>query len=237
MPDKRAEKPYALLVEAMRRSNKVAIARFVLRTKQYLAALRPLEAALVLSTLYFADEVTEVSNLEGLPGAEVELSDKEIAMAEQLIESLAAKFDPDKFHDEYREQVMELIEQKAEGQEIVAQPVTEAPTAVVDLMAALEASLAKGRQGEAKRRRASADRRVDVGGRQLTLSNLDKVMYPASGFTKGQVIEYYAKIAAGDGAAPGRPADHVEALPERRRRHSSSTRRTAPSTAPTGCRR
>jgi len=145
VPDKRAEKPYALLVEAMRRSNKVAIARMVLRTKGYLAALRPLEGALVLSTLYYADEVTDVQNLEGLPDADVELSDKEIAMAEQLIESLAAKFDPEKFKDEYREQVMELIEQKAAGQEIVAQPVTEAPAAVVDLMAALEASLAEAK--------------------------------------------------------------------------------------------
>jgi len=145
VPDTRAEKPYALLVEAMRRSNKVAIARMVLRTKGYLAALRPVEGALVLSTLYYGDEVNDVQNLEGLPGAEVELSDKEIAMAEQLIESLAAKFDPDKFHDEYREQVMELIEQKAAGMEIVAQPVTEAPAAVVDLMAALEASLAEAK--------------------------------------------------------------------------------------------
>ena|SRR5581483_8788164 len=145
VPDTRAEKPYALLVEAMRRSNKVAIARMVLRTKGYLAALRPVEGALVLSTLYYGDEVKDVQELDGLPGADVELSDKEIAMAEQLIESLAAKFDPDKFHDEYREQVMELIEQKAAGMEIVAQPVTEAPAAVVDLMAALEASLAEAK--------------------------------------------------------------------------------------------
>ena len=141
VPDARASKPYALLVRAMENSNKVGIARMVMRTKQYLTALRAKDGALVMATLLYGDEVLPIEELD-VPGIEVELSDRELRMAEQLIESLSEKFDPDKFRDEYREKVIELIEKKAEGQEIVAQPVSEAPTPVVDLMAALEASLA-----------------------------------------------------------------------------------------------
>ena len=141
VPDARASKPYALLVRAMESSNKVGIARMVMRTKQYLTALRAKDGALVMATLLYGDEVLPIEELD-VPGIEVELSDRELRMAEQLIESLSEKFDPDKFRDEYREKVIELIEKKAEGQEIVAQPVSEAPTPVVDLMAALEASLA-----------------------------------------------------------------------------------------------
>ena len=141
VPDARASKPYALLVRAMENSNKVGIARMVMRTKQYLTALRAKDGALVMATLLYGDEVLPIEELD-VPGIEVELTDRELRMAEQLIESLSEKFDPDKFRDEYREKVIELIEKKAEGQEIVAQPVSEAPTPVVDLMAALEASLA-----------------------------------------------------------------------------------------------
>ena len=150
VPDKRAEKAYALLVEAMRRSNRVAIARMVLRTKQYLCAIRPLEGALVISTLYYSDEVTPVSALDGLPGSDIELADKEVAMAEQLIASLTAKFDPSKFKDEYREQLLDIINRKAEGEELVAQPESAEPTRVVDLMAALEASIAAAKQTRAE---------------------------------------------------------------------------------------
>lgn len=140
VPDGRAAKPYALLVRAMAASNKVAIARVVLRTKQYLAAIRAKDDALVMSTLNYADEVLPTEGLD-VPGIEVELTEKELQMAEQLIESLAAKFDPDKYHDDYRDAVLDLIARKDEGQEIVMQPVAEAPSRVEDLMAALEASV------------------------------------------------------------------------------------------------
>ena len=153
VPEPRAGKAYALLVEAMARTNKVAIARLVLRTKQYLAALRPKEGALVLNTLLYADEVRPIEGIEEVDPTEV--SDKELRMAEQLVESLSAKFEPDKYHDEYREQVLEMIEAKAAGQEIVTQaPVTEAPT-VVDLMAALEASLAASKEEKKKAKEAT----------------------------------------------------------------------------------
>ncbi len=148
VPEPRAGKAYALLVEAMSRTNKVAIARLVLRTKQYLAALRPKDGALVLNTLLYADEVRPIEGVEEVDPAEV--SDKELRMAEQLVESLSAKFEPEKYRDEYREHVIEMIEAKAAGQEIVSQPaVTEAPS-VVDLMAALEASLAASKDAKQK---------------------------------------------------------------------------------------
>jgi DNA end-binding protein Ku len=142
VPDERGTKPYRLLLEAMREANKVGIAKVVMRTKQYLVALRPVGDALVMSTMNFADEVVPQEELEGLPRESQEVSERELAMANQLIGSLASDFDPDKYHDTYREQVLELIERKAEGQEIVAQPAAERPAPVVDLMAALEASLA-----------------------------------------------------------------------------------------------
>ena len=154
VPDKRAEKAYTLLTEAMLRANKVAIARFVMRTKQYLAALRPTGPALLLSTMLYADEVVSVDRLEGLPeaGDDVSVSDKELAMAESLIASLSVdKFDPERFHDEYREQVIDLIERKAAGETIEAPTAPDQGGKVLDLMAALEASVKA-----AKEKRASA---------------------------------------------------------------------------------
>ena len=150
VPEKGAAKAYALLLQAMKDSNKVAIARLVLRTKQYLAAIRPKGDILCLETMLFADEVVPESELDGLPGDDVEVSERELKMARQLIESLSTDFEPEKYQDEYREQVLALIEAKAEGAEIVARPASEEPAQVVDLMAALEASLAAARAGKEK---------------------------------------------------------------------------------------
>ena len=141
VPDKGGTKAYALLREAMRETNKVGIARMVLRTKQYLAAIRPVGDALVLETMLFADEVVPADELE-LPGKDVEVTEREEKMARQLIDSLTTDFEPEKYKDEYRERVLELIEQKAAGQEIVVEDTAEEAPKVVDLMAALEASLA-----------------------------------------------------------------------------------------------
>jgi DNA end-binding protein Ku len=142
VPDVGGSKAYALLRDAMREQNKVAIARMVLRTKQYLCAIRPQGDALVLETLLYADEVVPQDALDGLPReGDVEITERESKIARSLIDSLATEFEPEKYRDEYREQVLQLIEAKAEGQEYVAQPAAE-PAPVVDLMAALEASLA-----------------------------------------------------------------------------------------------
>jgi DNA end-binding protein Ku len=165
VPDKGAAKPYALLLEAMRRSGKVAIARVVLRSKEQLVALRPATGdVLMMETMIFADEVVPTDALDGLPSAsELKVTDREVAMAEQLIASLETGWEPDRYHDEYREKVLELIERKAEGQDIAVAPEAPAPAAVPDLMAALEASLAavKGKGGGGS---SSADGDGDGGG-------------------------------------------------------------------------
>ncbi|HEX6477053.1 MAG TPA: Ku protein [Acidimicrobiales bacterium] len=162
VPDSTGVKPYRLLLDAMTESGRVGVGRVVLRTKQYLCAVRPLGDALVLTTMNFADEVSPASELEGLPGPGAEASSREMKVAKQLIDSLTAKFEPDKYHDTYREGVLELIEAKAQGQEVVSEPPPEKTAPVVDLMSALEASLAavkdKGEAedtGPAKRRASS----------------------------------------------------------------------------------
>jgi DNA end-binding protein Ku len=145
-------KAYRLLVDAMRESGKVGIGRVVLRSKQQLCALRPTGEALTLSTMLFGDEVLSPDRLDELDSVnEAEASERELTMAQQLIDSLSADFEPDKYHDEYRERVLDLIERKAAGEEIAIQPQAEEPAAAPDLMAALEASLAAvGEDTEAK---------------------------------------------------------------------------------------
>jgi DNA end-binding protein Ku len=141
VPETAGRKAYVLLRETMRRTGKVGIGRVVLRTKQYLAVIRPREQALVLETLYYADEVVDESSLE-LP-TDVELSERELDIARQLVESLATDFDPTRYRDTYREEVLALIEAKAAGRQVVTQiPAAEEEGEVVDLMAALERSLA-----------------------------------------------------------------------------------------------
>jgi DNA end-binding protein Ku len=144
-------KAYRLLLDAMREEGKVGIGRLVLRTKQQLCALRPTGDVLTLSTMLFGDEVVSPDKLDELDAVEeAEASDRELRMAEQLIESLSADFDPSKFHDDYRERVLSLIERKAAGEEIAVQPQVEEPSPAPDLMAALEASLAAVRADDDK---------------------------------------------------------------------------------------
>ena len=141
-------KAYRLLLEAMSESHKVAIGRIVIRSKQQLCALRPMGEALGLSTMLFGDEVLSPDRIDELEAlGEAEASKREITMAQQLIDSLSAEFDPAKFKDEYRERVLELIEKKASGEEIAVQPEAEDTGPAPDLMAALEASLAEVRSG------------------------------------------------------------------------------------------
>lgn len=156
-PDKATLKPYALLTQAMEESGKVGIARFVMRSKQYLCAIRPKDGALVLSTMVYADEVndsTEIAEIDDLQG--VEVTKKELDMARQLIASLAADFDASQFEDTYRNQVLDLIERKAAGNtEVIAPPVAVEEDKVVDLMAALEASVKSAKEAR-KRHPAGA---------------------------------------------------------------------------------
>lgn len=142
-PGKNAGKAYALLQDAIRSSGKVGIAKMVLHNKEHMVALRGTDKAIALSTLYFKDEVVPVKNLE-LPSEADKPQKKELEIALQLVNAISGKFEPDKYHDEYRDRVMELIKQKSEGKEVVAQktPAT-APRNVVSLMEALKASLSE----------------------------------------------------------------------------------------------
>jgi DNA end-binding protein Ku len=150
-PAEGAEKAYSLLASAMERSGKVAIARFVFRNKEHLAALRADDGVLTLTTMRFADEVVPPGELEdALPAEKPKVAAKEVEMAEKLIDSLTSAFDPSAYRDEYREELMGLIERKAEGKEVVAPEASEPEaTKAPDLMAALEESIAavKGRSG------------------------------------------------------------------------------------------
>src|SRR5438477_717703 len=147
-PDKGAEKAYSLLVKAMGDAKKVAIARFVLRNRENLAAIRPAEGVLSMATMRFADEVVAPDELgeDVIPQDGRKLEKREIDMAKQLIDSLTSDFDPGKYRDEYREELLALIDRKAQGKAVV-EPVSEEPkpTKAPDLMAALEESLANVR--------------------------------------------------------------------------------------------
>ena len=165
-PDTGAAKAYRLLVDAMDSSGKVAIARVVLRSKEHLVAIRPRSGVLAMETMLFADEVVSPDALDELSGdADVQTSERELAMAQQLIESLTSDFEPEKYRDEYRERVLDLIERKAQGETVVIEAPAEAPAKVPDLMAALEASIAsakgqskpkpKGKRAPAKKKAAA----------------------------------------------------------------------------------
>jgi DNA end-binding protein Ku len=168
VPDKGAAKAYGLLLGAMKEANKVAIARVVLRSKEQLVAIRPAGDVLMMETMLFHDEVVPAHDIEDLPeGKELNVTDRELKMAQQLIDSLTSEFDPTSYRDEYREKVLELIEMKASGQEIAVQPEAPEPAKVPDLMAALEASLAavkddgadkkkSGSKGSSKKEKAKA---------------------------------------------------------------------------------
>jgi DNA end-binding protein Ku len=163
-PSTGGAKAYRLLLDAMRDTGKVGIGLVVLRSKQQLCALRPNGDVLTLSTMLFGDEVLAPDRLDELDTiGDAEASPRELKMAGQLIESLSTEFDPSKYHDEYRERVLELIEKKAAGEEIAVQPEAEEPEVAPDLMAALEASLAAlkddGDEPEKKKPAASKPRK------------------------------------------------------------------------------
>jgi DNA end-binding protein Ku len=138
-----AEKAYSLLASAMESSGKAAISRFVFRNKEHLSAIRASDGVLTLTTMRFHDEVVPADELDVLPDKKQKVAKREREMAEQLIDSLSTEFEPNQYRDEYREQLLSLIERKAEGKEIVA-PEAETPkeTKAPDLMAALEESIA-----------------------------------------------------------------------------------------------
>jgi DNA end-binding protein Ku len=140
-PAQGGTKAYELLRQAMEGAGKVAIGKVVIRSKESLVAIRANGPVLTMETMLFADEVVDPTSLDEVPVEDGKATEQELAMAQQLIESLSGDFEPEKYHDEYRERVLELIERKAQGEEIAIQPAPEEPAKVPDLMAALEASI------------------------------------------------------------------------------------------------
>ncbi|MBA3328238.1 MAG: Ku protein [Solirubrobacterales bacterium] len=136
-------KPYRLLLEAMRDTERVAIAKVVIRSKEQLVAIRPMGDVLAMATMVFADEVVDATRLDEVPDPdEIKTTKREIDIAKQLVDSLAAAFEPEKYSDTYRDEVLDLVERKAQGEEIAVQPtVEEDSTPAPDLMSALKASL------------------------------------------------------------------------------------------------
>ena len=154
-PDgERAARPYQLLRAAMERQDRAAIGTVAMRNKQYLAAIRPLQGVLAMSTMRFADEVVPRDEIEELPSRRASPAAKELRMAEQLIDALATDWKPERYHDTYVEELRARIEAKAEGAETDTGEAEPEPSAdVVDLTEALQRSL---EQGRGRKRRRSA---------------------------------------------------------------------------------
>ena len=155
-PDETGIKPFVLLMRALKEKGLTAVAKIAIRNKEQLCALRAYDGRLMLETLFYPDELRVEKGAE-LP--DIKVSDKELKMAFSLIDLMAEEFDPEKYHDDYRKALMEIIDAKLEGQEFVAAPA--APEGkVVDLMAALKASVdaAKGRQQDEQPKRAAGGR-------------------------------------------------------------------------------
>lgn len=145
-PDKTATKPYVLLRDALEQADSVALVKVAIRTRETLATLRVRDGVLVLETMVWPDEVREPDF--AFLDDDIQVRPQELAMAQSLIESMSADFDPTAYHDDYREALQEVIEAKVEGREVVEQPVQEEDTgSVVDLMAALRASVAAAKKG------------------------------------------------------------------------------------------
>lgn len=164
-PQETGGKAYNLLREAMGATGRIAVARIIIRDKESLAVLRVLNNVLVLETIYYPDEVRDVKQLPGIP-ENMKVEERELGMAKQLIEQLTAEFEPEKYKDEYREALRELINKKIEGEEIAIPP--EAPQRnVIDLMQALQASLqqtADSRsEGGAAKRKGGKKQKAETG--------------------------------------------------------------------------
>jgi DNA end-binding protein Ku len=149
-PQKGSEKPYALLRTALEDSERVAIARFVMRTKQYLAAIRVADDIMLLETLYFADEVRDTKSLN-IPRRS-KVPDRELRIAQQLIDSMTVAWKPEKYKDTYRERVLDLVRRKGKGQEIDIEPREPEGAQVVDLVEALQRSLESRGKGSRARK-------------------------------------------------------------------------------------
>jgi DNA end-binding protein Ku len=151
LPEEGGEKPYRLLAQALEETNKVGIAKIVIRNKQHLAALRPWQGILVLETMYYADEVREPEKVDG----DTRLRKPEVEMAKSLVENLSASFDPAKYDDTYRKELLQLLRAKAKGKPL-PEPEQAEEGEVVDLMAALRESVERTQKQQKRRKRPRA---------------------------------------------------------------------------------
>ncbi|MBZ5533593.1 MAG: Ku protein [Acidobacteriia bacterium] len=176
-PDEAGEKPYALLFEALRKSGCVGVAKIAMHNREHIVILRPGQKGILLHTMYYPDEIRQVEEFRTDTSM---VQDKELNLAKMLIDSLMAPFEPDKYKDNYRENLMAMIKAKVEGKEIVetAAPVHKAP--VIDILEALKMSIAEGRKPPRSVREAS------------TGSEVQSADEPASPAKKGR------KSSAGD---------------------------------------
>jgi DNA end-binding protein Ku len=155
-----ARHAYSLLLAAMEAQQKVAIGSVVMRNKQYLAAIRPLDGALAMSTMRFSDEVVPKSDVDAIPARLAKPKPKELALANQIVDSLSSEWDPKRYHDTYTEVLRDLIDRKAKGEEIEIDKPVDGKADVLDLMAALEASVAKARKGRRSTSRTTTAKRT-----------------------------------------------------------------------------
>jgi DNA end-binding protein Ku len=154
-PQEGAEKPYALLLEAMKETGKVAVGKIVLSSREHLALIRPAGDALVIELLFYPEDVRPKDELEDqVRGTKVTKQEREMAM--QLVESLSRAFDPDEYENEHKRDVMALIEKKVAGEEIAVPPEAPEPAPVPDLMSALKASLDEAKTGKRTGAKAAA---------------------------------------------------------------------------------
>jgi DNA end-binding protein Ku len=145
-----SERAYRLLLAAMDDAQRVAIGTVVIRNKQYLAAIRPMNGALAMSTMRFADEIVPRDEIDGIPSGSTKPAAAELRLASQIVESLATDWEPSRYHDTYTEQMHDLIEAKAKGEELTVEAEAEPEGQVLDLLSALEASLSRSTKGSAK---------------------------------------------------------------------------------------
>jgi DNA end-binding protein Ku len=162
MPEEAGRRPYALLTKALEESEYYAIAKLTMHNREYTVFLRPHEGGMMLHTMYYAEEVRQV---EGFGAPDVELKEAEVKVAHQLIEALAADWDPEKYHDEFQDNLKKLIETKLEGGKIVEVEKPKKLAPVVDLMAALKQSLAEmeGKKKPVAREAAAAGKKTRRG--------------------------------------------------------------------------
>jgi DNA end-binding protein Ku len=155
-----AARAYRLLLAVMEDEARVGVGSVVMRNKQYLAAIRPLDGALAMSTMRFADEVVPKSEIDGLPTRRAKVDAKEVKLAKQIIDALAAEWDPKRYKDTYTDELRAIIRRKAKGETIEVEAPEERSTNVVDLMAALQASVDKAKAGRSRTCKAPAKKRA-----------------------------------------------------------------------------